>query len=520
MKKALLSFMLLIAATTLNAQTIVKGDMNDDNEITVADVMSEVNVVLGKFPKQTISLGGDPYFVDNTLVVGTWYAPDGTSFALNEDGTTTFPGAATYKFRPNLGTLLFFNASGKPVKKIEVDEVEKGNYLLTVNSFTNVYTYYTNSSSIATGITLDQTSLEIVTGATAQLTATVSPETAFADITWTSSDENIATVDDNGIVTAVALGSCIITATENTSKQTATCAVSVKQGVTSITLSKTTIILNADSEDRIEVTATVLPKNASNKDLIWNCSDEEVAFVTPFTNSCIISAQEKSGIVTVTCEAADGSGVKATCIVHVIDPDTYVDLGLPSGTLWATCNVGADSPEEFGNYFAWGETTGGKTNFNWTTYNWCEGNGYTFTKYCTDSSKGYNGFTDGKQELDLEDDAAYVNCGPGWRMPSNAQFEELINSNNTTTVWTDQDGVSGYKITSKKNNKSIFLPAAGGYDGKVFYSTTHFYWSRTLVEGNPANARGLDFDSDGIDSEQNYSTRDGGCSVRPVRLTE
>ena len=90
----------IMACVPLNAQEILKGDMNDDNAVTIADVTSLVNVILGKAPQEKISVGGDPYKVDNTSVVGTWYAPDGTSFEFKEDGTTTFPGGATYEFMP------------------------------------------------------------------------------------------------------------------------------------------------------------------------------------------------------------------------------------------------------------------------------------------------------------------------------------------------------------------------------------------------------------------------------------
>ena len=124
--------LLLLAATTLSAQTILKGDMNNDNEVTIADVTSVVNVVLGKAPKETINAGGSPYLVDNSLVVGTWYAPDGTSFTLNEDGTTNFPNAATFKFRPYQGTLMLFNASGRPLKTLVLNEVETS-YLLAID---------------------------------------------------------------------------------------------------------------------------------------------------------------------------------------------------------------------------------------------------------------------------------------------------------------------------------------------------------------------------------------------------
>ena len=208
-------------------------------------------------------------------------------------------------------------------------------------------------------------------------------------------------------------------------------------------------------------------------------------------------------------------------IVGVVQSQhTYVDLGLPSGTLWATCNIGANSAEEYGDYFAWGETKGyssGKTDFGRDTYRWCNDDYNEMTKYCTDSSYGYNGFTDDKTELDLEDDAAYVNWGPAWRMPSEEQFEELINSSNTTTEWTTQNGVDGRKITSKKNGNSIFLPAAGCRSDSSLYrdGSDGYYWSRTLHSDGPDYAGGLGFDSSGIYADYYY--RYYGQSVRPVR---
>ncbi len=517
MKKTLFTFLLLFAATAMNAQTIVMGDMNDDKELTITDAVSVVDVVLGKSPKREISLVGDPYLVDNTLVIGTWYAPDGTLFTLNEDGTTTFPGAATYKFRPNLGTLLFFNASGNPVKKIVVDEVEKGRYMLTVNSTTDAFTYYTNSASLASGITLDQTSLTMNSGTTAQLIASITPETALASITWTSSDESVATVDANGRVSAVANGSCTITAaitaTANGSPVTATCTVTVTQMVTSITLSQTVAILEMGAT--LSLTPIVLPENAGNKNVVWSSSNGTVAMVV--NNGIVFAASY--GTAVITCEAADGSGVKATCTICVLDPSSYVNLDLPTGTLWATCNVGASNPEDSGDYFAWGETEpydeNGKTTFTWKTYKWCKDSNKSITKYCTKSDYGYEGFIDNKTELDLDDDAAYVNCGPAWRMPSKEQFEELINSSYTTTTWTIQNGVYGRKITSKKNNNSIFLPAAGYYESSFGDTSQGFYRSRTLYSAEPNRTWYVGFSSSGI-SMDGYG-RPRGLPVRPVR---
>jgi uncharacterized protein YjdB len=510
--KHLFSFLLLFCMTAVNAQTILKGDMNDDKDVNIADVTSLVDVVLGKAPKETIGIGS-PYMVDNSYVVGTWYAPDGTSFTLNEDGTTNFGTGFTYKFRPYQGTLMMFNASGSPVKTFVLNEVESA-YLLAIDYATGAYTYYTNSGSLATNITITPSTLEMNSGTTTQLTATLSPEGAFGSVTWTSSDENVATVDANGVVTGVAGGTCNITATASSSLKKAICAVTVKQSVTSITLSQTIVILELDAF--IRLTTTILPENAANKNLIWSSNNEDVATV----RNGRIDAYGY-GTAEITCEAADGSGVKATCVVYIINPETYVDLDLPSNTLWATYNVGATKPEEFGDYFSWGETEGcsSKNRWDWTTYKWCKGTYYSQTKYCTNSTFGYEGFVDGKTELEPDDDAAYVNWGPAWRMPSIEQLEELINSDYTTTEWTTQNGVNGYKITSKSNGNFIFLPAAGMYEviswGRPGFG---YYWSRTLVINSEGGARSVNFGSNQIISSSGL--RSYGWSIRPVRSSE
>lgn len=164
-----------------------------------------------------------------------------------------------------------------------------------------------------------------------------------------------------------------------------------------------------------------------------------------------------------------------------------VDLGLPSGTLWADRNVGADSPEDYGDYFAWGETSPKRT-YNWSTYKWCKGSSDTMTKYCTKSSYGT---VDNKTVLDLEDDAAYVNMGAEWRMPTYDEQKEL--RNNCTWTWTTQKGTKGYKVTGP-NGKSIFLPAAGSRDdiertnrySNLDDAGSHgYYWSSSLDESCP-----------------------------------
>ena len=161
----------------------------------------------------------------------------------------------------------------------------------------------------------------------------------------------------------------------------------------------------------------------------------------------------------------------------------YVDLGLPSGTLWATTNIGATHPYQSGLFFAWGDTEGHGRDvsdgylFNWENYKWGEviGEDTYFTKYCTDSSRGKDGFTDGKYELDLEDDAAYVNWGPQWRMPSKEQFDELRNNCTWTRMYLGD--VYGYDVEGP-NGRSIFLPDTGWriddmlLDGGAFWTRT------------------------------------------------
>ena len=186
-----------------------------------------------------------------------------------------------------------------------------------------------------------------------------------------------------------------------------------------------------------------------------------------------------------------------------------VDLGLPSGTLWATCNVGATTPEGYGDYFAWGETSTKET-YNWSTYFDTSDGGTIFTKYNINA---------GKTVLDPEDDAAHVNWGGSWRMPTQAEWQELLD--NCTWTWTTQNGINGYKLTSNKagyTDKFIFLPAAGSrYDSGLFdVGSRGYYWSSSLGEYGSDRAWGLGFNSGDRYLDDYYDYRSLGQSVRPV----
>ena len=188
----------------------------------------------------------------------------------------------------------------------------------------------------------------------------------------------------------------------------------------------------------------------------------------------------------------------------------YVDLGL--SVKWATCNVGATTPEEYGDYFAWGETEP-KDEYSWSTYKYCNGSSSTMTKYCRNSSYGT---VDNKTVLELEDDAAHVNWGGDWRMPTRAEQDELRNTNNCTWEWTTQNGVNGYKVTSKVNGNSIFLPAAGCRNNDNLYDAGSLgnYWSSSFNASSSYYAYYVHFNSSNVILTNYY--RYLGQSVRAV----
>ncbi len=184
-----------------------------------------------------------------------------------------------------------------------------------------------------------------------------------------------------------------------------------------------------------------------------------------------------------------------------------VDLGL--SVKWATCNVGASSPEDYGDYFAWGETQP-KDYYNWSTYKWCNGSSSTLTKYNNSSSYGT---VDNKKTLELADDAARANWGGAWRMPTDAEMTELREQ--CTWTWTTLNGVNGYKVTGTNGN-SIFLPAAGyRYDSSLGYAGNRgTYWTSSLNTSNSYKVRSVSLYSGyvGSDNDDRYY----GEVVRPV----
>ena len=203
-----------------------------------------------------------------------------------------------------------------------------------------------------------------------------------------------------------------------------------------------------------------------------------------------------------------------------------VDLGL--SVKWASFNLGATKPEEFGNYYAWGETEPKET-YNWAFYRWCKGYESTLTKYCVDSEEGYNGFTDGKTLLTPDDDAVTVHLGAGWRTPTITEWLELVEN----CIWTgcQENGVSGIRLTSKVpgyTGNSIFLPAASlYYYGNTLYHSEEssnadygLYWSSQVSDessGNACTALFASFESEVDFDVEGFNEGLGRCCGLPLR---
>lgn len=286
----------------------------------------------------------------------------------------------------------------------------------------------------------------------------------------------------------------------------------------SVELNRSSLLLSVgDSE---QLTAIVTPTNAT-KTVVWSSNNNSVATVD--SDGIVIAVS--AGYVTITVTTVDG-GFQATCSVEVVEPingHKYVDLGLPSGLKWATCNIGATVPEECGDFFAWGEPepyysskdpltwkNGKEEGYWWTSYIWCNGSYNTQTKYCSNSSYGT---VDDKTVLDMEDDAAHVNWGGTWRVPTVEEWRELRTCRRKKTT---RNGVFGILFTGPNGN-TLFLPATGyGAGDQLFcFGSSGHYWSSSLYTGDPRYAWSLFFDDEDFDIDQD-DMRYLGLSIRPV----
>ena len=442
---------------------------------------------------------------------------DSSSLTLTEGETALLTATISPSNADNQGVIWSSsNASVVSVSNGTVTAVSAGSATITAKSDdggkTATCNVTVNSKIVSvTGVSLDKTSLELTEGEEYTLVATVLPANASnKQISWKSNDETVATVSD-GKVKAIKPGSTTITVTTSDGNKTASCSIIVNEKiyhVESISLNRTSLELMEG--DEFTLVATIAPSNADNQKVIWTSSDNAVASVDGGKVKAL-----KQGSTTITAKTDDG-GKTATCELTVLG--RYVDLGL--SVMWATCNLGASSPEEYGLYYQWGDTQGwgsdssdGK-NFFWDDYKWCNGSMKTLTKYNTKSEYGT---VDNKTVLDKEDDAAYVALGGKWRTPTIDEWRELMR--NCTWRLTYQNGVMGFIVTSKKQgytDKSIFLPKPGYrlMGAIVDVGLVHYYWSSSLNIGTPNYAYCVYFYSGGsgtINFDRIY-----GYSIRPV----
>lgn len=255
---------------------------------------------------------------------------------------------------------------------------------------------------------------------------------------------------------------------------------------TSVSISKTTLSLYKGKTETL--TASVSPSTVTYKGIVWKSDDESIATVT---QSGVVKGI-KAGTVIVRA-TAKYSYIGATCKVTIKEPEGVqaVDLGLPSGLKWASCNVNANKPEANGSYYSWAETSP-KSDFSYNKYKYLMfdlyNEGSTYSKYRVKEEPYGTGTLspDGKKTLETADDAARAVMGGSWRMPTQSEMTELVN--NCTWTWTTVNNVKGYKVTSKKsgNTNSIFLPAIGYKSGTSLKEngSTCAYWTSSLGTKN------------------------------------
>ncbi len=341
-----------------------------------------------------------------------------------------------------------------------------------------------------TGVSLKPNTLSLKVGEAETLSAVVIPANADnKTVSWSTSDPSVATVA-NGLVTAVKEGSATITVTTADGGKTATCAVTVSTDIVPVT--GITIDQGATAEveegNTITLTATVQPDNATDKTVTWASAHESVATVVDGVVTGIAPGQ-----AIISAKAGDKT---ATCTVTVTRSAVAyeaVDLGL--SVKWANKNLGAEFPENTGDYYAWGETEP-KQEFSWNNYKWYDGS--AITKY---------NLTDGFSTLLPEDDAANAALGGQWRLPLDEEFKELV----TQCTWIQEgDGT----VVKGPNGNTIYIPLTGCMDNEVRHANLGLYWTTTL---SSEVYYSLYYGGSGYSSyEVGWADKFYGMAVRPV----
>lgn len=341
-----------------------------------------------------------------------------------------------------------------------------------------------NPTNTITSVSLDTTSLTLTVGEEYSLNATAwsgNVEIVAATVIRKSENESIATVSTDGLVKAISVGTTTITV--QAGDKTASCKIMVAKKnipVSGITLNKESIYLTENRSELLQ--ANISPSDATNTTIIWDSSDKSVAVVYDGLVQSI-----EVGTTTISAKTEDG-GYIAYCEVNVIHIDSgAVDLGL--SVKWASCNIGATSPEDAGFYFAWADPVGYVRNDN--NDGWVLASNrdvtHSFNEKTYQASSAYSVISD--ITPDSGHDSARENWGDEWRMPSSSDFGELKNGCDSKLI--SLNGKEGFLFTSKKTGhtgKSIFLPIGGGFGASSFLNfwnnSESYYWTNQYVTDN------------------------------------
>ena len=474
MKKLLFTLVLLFSSVVGNAQTFKLGDINKDGKVTITDVMMVVDIVLNGY--MPLELSSENVVVDYgssaTVNISSGYGPyditcsDGNLVGVSLNGT-------------------LLSITGKAV----------GTAVVTVTDTATGYTKDINVTVNAEPLTFSKNTVEVTAGESAIVEVT----SGSGNYSVMSSDPSVATATvSNGIVTVISVagGTATITVTDTNSDQSATITVTV---YFPLTLSASSLKLIIGDEETVNITS-------GNGSFTVVSSDTGVATAKLVESSVYVTAVGAGTAAVTVTDCLSGETATIEVQSFLTCPDDHhphlINLGLPSGTKWACCNVDTDypenqKPENYGGYYASGETE-------------------TKTLYDAQSYQHYNGGFQilGSDIAGTEYDVAHVKWGGSWVIPSKEQQEELVE--NCTYEWTTMNGVKGGKFTSKINGCTIFLPAAGLRRGGGLYvdGSYGYYWLSTQNPMNSARAYSFIFSLNS--AYWSVDDRYLGHTVRPV----
>lgn len=498
MKRFLATLLVSASISTLSAQDILVGDMNGDGELTISDVTNLVETITGKSSIKTLNA----ISINNKKIAGTWTSKSNT-ITFGENGTTKFANGSKYKYLSSEGIVIIYNSSGKAINVFNVLSITD-DYMVISKSGDSDYEFYLKGNTY--------------TNPSFQDIVTVSEGISFS---INNSDSAFPWVKNSGTLQPTNTG-------VNSSNSYITMQVSCEEDfVTSFDWEVSSenfydyLYYSVDGGSKIKYSGK---QNLQHKLIQLKAGTHTIVFGY-YKDSNMGENEDIGRISNIT--------IKKVSQIGDYNGHDYVDLGLASGTKWATMNVGANNVTEQGKYYAWGEVSS-KVNYSWNTYI------ATSPEICGKSNDPLKDFVypNTKAITSTMYDVAHTEWGGTWRMPTSAEFTELRNG--CYWEWTTNykgTPISGYIVYKVKNNADrglysfdqpalsatysttdthIFLPASGLYsNGTINSNNTYgYYWSSTSGANNAEYAYYFAFNNKHIGWGE-YS-RYFGRSIRPI----